>query len=81
MSTQIRLLAVLALVFMASPANAAAIAQEPWISGNIWVAIAIVGVLVAVILLVAIGSFNLEKRDAKLGRGDDDSGGAGLGMF
>ena len=81
MLTQVRFLVALAATVAASPALAAATAQTPSISGNVWVAVAIVGVLVAIVVLVMIGSFGLEKRDAKLGRHDDDGGGAGLGMF
>ena len=80
MLTQVRWLAALVAIWAASPALAAPIAQNPTISGNIWVAIAIVGVLIAIIFLIALGSFGLEKRDAKLGRRKDDDG-SGWGLF
>lgn len=80
MLTQTRPLAALAATVAASPAFAAATAQNPSISGNVWVAVAIVGVLVVIIFLIVLGSFGLEKRDAKLGRKRDDDG-SGWGLF
>jgi len=80
----IRISVMAGLAFLAAaPAFAAETAQDPWISGNFWVALAIIGVLIAVIALLVVGSFGLEKRDAKLGRGggDDEGGTAGLGLF
>lgn len=81
MLTQVGRIALLAWISAVTPALAQDTAQDPSISGNVWVAFAIIGVLVAVIALLVVGSFGLEKRDAKMGRRDDDSGAGGLGLF
>jgi len=52
----------------AMPAAAQAIARTPTISGNVWVAYAIIGVLVATIYLLIMGALHVERRDARLGR-------------
>jgi len=81
MLTKLVGIAALALVGAMTPALAQETAQDPSISGNVWVAVAIIAVLVGVIWLLVAGSFGLEKRDAKLGRRDDDHGEGGIGMF
>lgn len=56
------------LVLVAAPSVAGAIAQTPTISGNVWVAYAIIAVLVVTIYLVIMGALGVERRDARLGR-------------
>ena len=66
--------ALLALTSSFSAANAA-VAKTPSISGNGWVALAIIAFLIAVIWFVIMGALHVERRDATLGRsrrkGDD----------
>jgi membrane protein implicated in regulation of membrane protease activity len=56
------------------PAAAAPIARTPSISGDIWVAVAIVAALVVLVAIFVRAVFRLERRDARLGRDDDDDG-------
>jgi hypothetical protein len=53
-------------------ANAAAIiARTPTISGNGWVALAIIGGFVAIVIMTIRGALHVERRDAALGRRHD----------
>jgi hypothetical protein len=66
----------LAAVFVSflEPAVAGAVSQTPTISGNAWVAMALLIGFIGLIVLVVYGSLNLEKRDARLGRRRRDGG-------
>ena len=56
------------------PAIAGAVAHTPSISGNAWVAMALLIGFIGLIVLVVYGSLHLEKRDARLGRRNRDGG-------
>lgn len=74
--------ALLALASSLSVANAAvAVAKTPSISGNGWVALAIIAFLIAVIWFVIMGALHVERRDATLGRDGHDRGGDRHGWF
>jgi hypothetical protein len=65
--------AVAAMALSAFPS--AADAQTPTISGNGWVALAIIGGFVAIIYFTVMGALHVERRDATLGRrGGHDHG-------
>ena len=49
----------------------AAVAHTPSITGNGWVALALLIGFITMIVLVVFGALHLEKRDARLGRRDD----------
>jgi hypothetical protein len=57
-----------AFVALFEPAVAAAISHTPSISGNGWVAMALIIGFIGLIILVVFGALHLEKRDARLGR-------------
>ena len=76
MSTPIKLLAA-AVVTALSATPALAVAQTPSISGNAWVALALLAALIAMIVLTVVVSIGLQRRDARLGRGDD----SGFSLF
>lgn len=66
------LAATASLAIVAGTANASAIvAQTPTISGNGWVALAIVAGFVAVVFYLIMGALHVERRDARLGRHPD----------
>jgi hypothetical protein len=66
-----------------SVALAHADAQTPTISGNGWVALAIIAVFVGGIWLLIMGALHVERRDATLGRGrrDRDRGHGWFGFY
>ena len=72
----VRLVRYLALgiALAASLALAHAEAQTPTISGNGWVALAVIAVFVSVIWLLIMGALHVERRDAALGRRDRNQG-------
>ena len=71
-----------ALVLLAASGAANAVARTPTISGNSWVAVAIIGVLVATIYMLIMGALHIERRDASLGRRSRDRDNAGwFGFF
>jgi hypothetical protein len=57
-----------ATAWLMAPSSAQAIARTPTISGNVWVAYAIIAVLVITIYLLIMGALGVERRDARLGR-------------
>jgi hypothetical protein len=59
--------ALAALVSSLQIANAA-VAKTPSISGNGWVALGIIAVLIAGIWFLIMGALHVERRDATLGR-------------
>ncbi len=65
-------LAAILLVIVATPAFAAA--NTPSLSGNSWIAIAIVLGLVAVVVLFIRGALGVSKND----KSDDDDAGVGI---
>ncbi len=65
--------AVLGL-WAASASQAAADAQAPTLSGNSWIAIAIVLGLVALVALFILGALGISKRDTS----DEDEAGVGI---
>ena len=62
------------LVAFLEPAVAGAVAHTPSISGNAWVAMALLIGFIGLIILVVYGSLHLEKRDARMGRRGRDGG-------
>ena len=60
-----------------SATPAFAVAQTPSISGNAWIALALLAALIAMIVLTVVVSIGLQRRDARLGRGDD----SGFSLF
>src|SRR5262245_17570818 len=72
------------LAFSAMPTAAAAgavtIARTPTFSGNAWVALGIIAVLIGTIYLLIMGALHVERRDARLGNrtGRDDGGWFGI---
>lgn len=64
--TPLGIAAVLAMLL--EPMNAAAISQTPSISGNGWVAMALLIGFIVMIVMVVFGALHIEKRDARLGR-------------
>jgi hypothetical protein len=64
--TPLGVAAVLALLLQ--PMNAAAISHTPSISGNGWVAMALLIGFIVMIVMVVFGALHIEKRDARLGR-------------
>ncbi|MBI1211494.1 MAG: hypothetical protein GC190_08525 [Alphaproteobacteria bacterium] len=54
------------------PGVAGAIAHTPSISGNSWVAMALLLGFIGLIVLVVSGALHLDRRDARLGRRHDD---------
>ena len=56
----------------ALPASAHAVAETPTITGNGWVALAIIGAFVGTIYMLIMGALHVERRDATLGRRRDD---------
>lgn len=73
MAKTLRQTAALAGGYLATTSVAAADAHTPTISGNAWVAIAIIIGFVAIIYFVIMGALHIESRDARLGK--DRSGG------
>jgi len=63
---------VAGMVALLEPAVAAATSHTPSISGNGWVAMALLIGFIGLIVLVVYGTLHLEKRDARLGRRRDD---------
>lgn len=57
------------LVLTAEPAFA--VAHTPSISGNAWVALALLLGFIGLIVMVVFGTLHIEKRDARLGRRGD----------
>jgi len=57
-----------ATALVAMPSVADAVAQTPTISGNVWVAYAIIAALVVTIYLLIMGALHVERRDARLSR-------------
>jgi hypothetical protein len=57
-----------AAIVVAAPMAAHATAATPTISGNVWVAYAIIAALVFTIYLLIMGALHVERRDARLGR-------------
>ena len=72
MKPSVAFLACLGTTLSAMPAFAAA--QTPSISGNAWVAVAILLALVALIVLTVFGSLGLQRRDKQRGTRDDSFG-------
>lgn len=66
-------LTVFALIAVSAPGVAYAQEQSPSISGNAWVAIAIIVGLVVLIMLFISGAISLSRRDRP-----DDDGGVGI---
>jgi hypothetical protein len=62
---------VLAALVALTVEPAFAVAQTPSISGNAWVAMALLIGFIALIVMVVYGSIHIEKRDARLGRRGD----------
>jgi hypothetical protein len=60
--------AAAAVAVVGSIETAHAVARTPSISGNGWVALAIIAVLVMAIIMLIRGALHLERRDATLGR-------------
>jgi hypothetical protein len=72
-------LASASIAFTALPSAADALAETPTVTGNGWVALAIIGVFVTTIYMLIMGALHVERRDAELGkRRDGDSGWYGL---
>jgi membrane protein implicated in regulation of membrane protease activity len=71
MFDRVRLIAGGAVLAALGPATAAFAqeAQTPSISGNAWIAIAIVAVLVVVVVLLISGVISVSKRDTEEGDG------------
>lgn len=65
----------------ASLALAHAEAQTPTISGNGWVALAIIAFVVGGIWLLIMGVLHVERRDATLGRGRRGNGHGWFGFY
>ncbi len=65
-------------VLISVPSAAQAVARTPTISGNVWVAYAIIAVLIATIYLLIMGTLHVERRDARLGRSRRDDGWFGI---
>lgn len=63
---------VAAFVAFLEPAVAGALSHTPSISGNAWVAMALIIGFIGLIILVVFGALHLERRDARLGRRNDD---------
>lgn len=63
-----------AVVAFFEPTIAGAVAQTPSISGNAWVAMALLIGFIGLIVLVVYGSLHIEKRDARMGRRSRDGG-------
>ena len=57
--------AMIVLIFAEDAANA--VARTPTITGNAWVALLIIAVLVVTIYMLIMGTLHVEKRDARLG--------------
>jgi hypothetical protein len=73
-----RSLALLSVLLAASiPAPALAAAQTPSITGNAWIAIALLLGLIALIVLTVVVSVGLQRRDRARGVRDD----SGFGLF
>jgi len=60
---------IASLVVLPAAAAAASIAKTPTISGNAWVALVVIAVLVGTIFLLIMGALQVERRDAAFGRG------------
>lgn len=65
-----------AAALLAASGIANAVARTPTITGNSWVALLVIAVLVGTIYVLIMGTLHVEKRDARLGgggrrRGDD----------
>lgn len=70
------------VAFFASSGIAQATARTPSLSGNGWVALGIIAFLVGVIWFLISGALHLERRDARLARGDArDHSGGWFGIF
>src|SRR5689334_17538395 len=63
---------IAAVVSFLEPAVAGAVSHTPSITGNAWVAMALLIGFIGLIVLVVSGALHLEKRDARLGRRRDD---------
>jgi hypothetical protein len=70
-----------AAAFLGSVEAAHAVARTPSISGNGWVALGIIGVLVMAIVMLIRGALHLERRDATLGRRPNKLDDGWFGIF
>jgi hypothetical protein len=66
--------AVAAFAALLEPAVAGALSHTPSITGNGWVAMALIIGFIGLIILVVFGALHMEKRDARLGRRRGDDG-------
>lgn len=64
-----RALLIATLSALPTVASAMSIAKTPTISGNAWVALLIIAVLVGTIFTLIMGALQVERRDAAIGRG------------
>jgi len=65
-------------VLLATAGAAHAVARTPTISGNGWVGLLIIGVLVGTLYMLIMGALHVERRDARLGRARRNSGWYGI---
>lgn len=59
----------------------AAVAKTPSISGNGWVALGIIALLIGVVWFLIMGALHVERRDASLGRGRRRTDDGWFGIF